>query len=512
MWSKKNSLFRKDAIYGSVWNELKKHKSEIQKEIIAAYGKEDLYFLAKYILNFWWLCFEPHYDFCVKVQNDRHLSLFLLPRGHCKTLIFSIAHTIQCWLNNPSEPIGIGSDSVKRAIKRMRAIKYQFEQNAIFRNLYKNEIFDNPKRESPKWAEDEIILPGHEGRLEASITAFGVGSMPTGSHYSRVKFDDLVTPENSRTAELLKQTKESFGLVRSSILQATGNLQICGTIYDDGDLHRELEDSGSYHVYKRPAEWDENGIKKILWPVQYGKDKLDEIKKDPSVDPYIYSCQYLLDPAPEDDNAFFQLSWFSRYENQDRLLPKQPMNVYAAADLAITEKKESCHTAIAVAGLDQENELYLIHVEFGHWDSLGIIDRLIHIQAKYNPGIFTIEAENIQRAIAPILSMKMREAGIFLNCDYRLPKGDKLTKARPFQARAKEGAIYLPKKGLKQPDWLFQTEYEIRRFPRAKHKDVVDSISLICQQLADQWRPPTNHEMMSGVNDVYVPLDHSVGV
>src|SRR4030042_337604 len=103
--------------------------------------------------------------------------------------------------------------------------------------------------------------------------------MPTGSHYPRIKFDDLVVPENSTTAEQLKKTKEQYGMVRSSVLTTFGNVQICGTIYDDGDLHREMENSGDYIVYKRSAEWmaaDKDGVmeRRTLWPVQYGKKQL----------------------------------------------------------------------------------------------------------------------------------------------------------------------------------------------------------------------------------------------
>lgn len=480
------------------------------------YALDDLYFFSKYVMGYWWLCADPwghHREFCHEIQKDIHRTLYLVFRGACKTKIFSVADTIRHAIKSPGEPIGLGSETRGRASKRLREIKQHYKSNQVFRALFYDYVWKNPesRSENPLWSTDEIHLPGFTLGMEASITAFGLEAMPTGSHFPRLKLDDLVVPENSTTAEQIKKTKDQYGLVRSSILTTFGNVQICGTIYDDGDLHREMEESGDYRTYKRPAEWFEmeDGIKKrrVLWPVQYGPDRLDEIKKDPMVGLYIYSCQFLLDPAPEDENAFFQLNWFPRYKS----LPSG-IYYYAAADLAISEKKTAADTAIVVAGLDMQNELFIAHIRTGHWDSLLIIDNLIDVQATYKPGIFTIEAENISRTIKPFLGLKMRETGIFLNAVYRQPAGDKIAKARPFQGRAREEAVWLPKKGQKQPEWLFETEFQIRRFPRGTKKDVVDSISLLCQQLANQWRPETPEEKAQAANDEYVPLDARVAI
>jgi len=379
--------------------------------------------------------------------------------------------------------------------------------------VFYDKVWTNPynRTKVPRWANNELFLPGYATATEASITAFGIESMPTGSHYPRIKFDDLVVPENSTTAEQLKKVKDQYGMVRASILTTFGNVAICGTIYDDGDVHREMEDSGLYHTYKKAAEWKEKGedggmYRRTLWPVQYGPDQLDAIKSDPTVTVYIYSCQYLLDPTPEDENAFFQLQWFPRYKK----LPT-PLKHFAAGDLAISEKEDAADTAIVVMGLDHLYELYFVDVLFGHWDSLTIIDTIIHVQAMYRPGIFTLEAENIQRTIMPFLKLKMRETGIFPNLDAILPRGDKIAKARPMQGRAKEGAIWLPKKDSNQPPWLFDVEYQIRRFPRAKKKDIIDSASLLCYQLARQWKARKKDERPPDDQDKYQPLDAIAG-
>ena len=435
----------------------------------------------------------PHKEFADKVQEDISNSLYLLPRGHCKTFIFNTGHSIQCYLKYPHENLAIFCDDGKRAAWKLRPIKSQFESNPMLPRLWPKLCWKDPKamarRKGVPWTDKEIFLPGHDGiSQEPSIGCYGLNAQPTSLHFRRIKGDDLVTPEVVTTPEQIRKNKAAYGTVRSSILSPMGNIQVCGTIYDDGDLHREMEDSGEYFVYKRPAEWVEEatGERKTLWPVQFPPEELDKKKRDPAVTVYIYSCNYLLDPAPEDEDSYFKLSGFPEYVRRPGLL-----RVYAAADLAISEKKSACQTAIAVAGLDQHNELYILEVVNGWWDSLKIIDQLIHIQGKWHPETFSLEGENIQKAIMPFLKLKMRETGLFLNVPNggTTPVGDKLTRARAFQGRSGEGAVWLPKRGANQPKWLFDTRHQIQRFPYGKLKDIVDSIALLCRGLDKMWAP-----------------------
>jgi len=515
---KHNSLFRPDPEYKPLLSALQAAASQdLDRRTthdLQEYCCRDLYFFSKYVLGMWWLCWEPHKEYCNEIQKDQHRKLFLLPRGHCKSRIYSVADTIRHNLLKPSEPIGLGSDTRQRAVKRLRGIKYHYESNPVFRAVFAGRVWRNPKdrRECPRWADDEIFLPGYVSTEEASITAFGIEAMPTGSHFARIKFDDLVVPENTTNADQMAKLRDSYALVRSSILTTYGNVSICGTIYDDGDLHREMEESGDYTVYKRPAEWfelDEDGIKRrrTLWPVQYGPAQLDSIKNDPLVSSYIYSCQYLLDPVPENTDSFFQLAWFPRYEK----LPRN-LRYYAGGDLAISEKDSACSTALPVVGLDVNNELYVVDVPSGHWDSLMIVDKMTDLQARHRIGLFGLEAENIAKTLMPFLRVHMQETGVYINVEPMSPLNDKLTKARSLQGRARQGAIWLPKRGANAPAWLHDLELQLRRFPRGKDKDMVDALGVICRMLDKQVRPRTEEEIRATrERDRYEPLDKAAG-
>jgi len=278
--------------------------------------------------------------------------------------------------------------------------------------------------------------------------------------------------------------RDCFGLVRSSILQPDGNIQVCGTIYDDGDLHREMEQSGVYNVYKRPAIFENGSGKKALWPIQYDLEKLEEIRSDPTVGNFIFSCQYLLDPAPENESSYFQLGWFKRYD----ALP-ETLNYFVGIDFAISEEQSADYTSIVVVGLDYLHEIYVTHVRRGQWDSLGIIDNMIEVQSIYKPLVWVAEKGAIEKAIGPFLSLKMRQKGVYLNIEKRTPVKDKVSRARSIQGRAREGAIWLPKKGLNQPGWLNDFSFELSRFPKGRNDDQVDALAWIGIQLDSQFGP-----------------------
>jgi predicted phage terminase large subunit-like protein len=484
-----------------------------QQKVLRRIATHDLYFLAKQILGFWWLCTEPHQSFCREIEKNKHLTLYLLPRGHAKTQCFTVAHSIQLHLQHPDRPIAIVCDALKRSVKKTRAIKWQLEHNVALRELFPDKIWADPQSQSPKWTDEEFVLPGHDGRQEPSFQATSLENQPTGLHFPVIKCDDVVTPETCTTRDQIEKNKTSFGLMRSSILQAGGNLQLCGTIYDDGDLYCEMSREGTgYTVYKRPAIDPKTG--KALWPEQFNLDVLNAIRKDPLVTEYIFSCQYLLDPAPEDERSYFKLRDFGRY----RELPEH-LNYYTAIDFALSENQKADWTVIMVAGVDYKGRIYIVDVRKGHWESLDTANNMINTQRDYRDKrkpilVWACQSDMIKKAIGPFLRVKMLEEKVFLNIQDSMPMKDKEANARSIQGRIKEGAVFLPERGINQPEWLADLEFEVRRFPRGAHDDHVDClayIGLLMDQLASadnkKARPKLPSDSM--IDAIETPLPRS---
>lgn len=437
-------------------------------------AKHDLYFLAKVILGYHWITGPVHSDFCREIERERNLALYLLPRGHCKTQIFTIADGIRQYLNAPAEPIAIVCDALKRSVKKTRAIKWHFEKNILFRGLFPDLTWENPFKQAPKWTDEEFILPFHTGRQEPSFQATSLDNQPTGLHFPIIKCDDIVTPETCTTRDQMDKCRDGYGLMRSSILQTGGNIQIAGTIYDDGDLHCDMAKDGTgYTIYRRPAIDPDTG--QALWPEQFGLDVLTAIRKDPTVGEYIFSCQYLLDPSPEDQNAYFKLADFGRYRERPKYL-----NLYAAIDSALSEKTTADYTSITIVGVNSENRIYILDVIRGQWDTMGVATKMIETQQQYRPLIWGCQGDNIIKAIGPFLRKMMGEQNTFINLQTVTRQNqDKIANGRSIQGRIRQGYVLLPERRIDQPDWLQAMEHEIRRFPRGEHDDQVDNLATI---------------------------------
>jgi len=503
-----NSLFRTDPLFESLDGVWEKLSPKGQRDLIRETTDDQevgLYFFAKYVLGYWWLCWEPHYEFAKEIQRDINLSLFLLPRGHCKTQIFCHADGIRRYLRDPTSTIGIFSDTLKRAKRRLSAIGAHFENNDILRAAWPERVW--PDRRPPrgvKWspnADGELNLPGHEGGEDPTFAAHGLDHMPTGAHPRIIKGDDLVTVETTTNRDQIIKNIDNFGLVRSSILPPGGNLQVCGTIYDDGDLHRIMEDSGQYRTYKRPCSSTpddptvpeprlDKGVP--LWTVQFGIEELRAKRDDPTVSNYIFSCQYLLDPAPEDERAYFKVKeWFTERWTA-KTLPKH-LKYYVGQDCALGEKDDNDYTVIVVFGLAPDGKWYWVDTHRFRGDSMEIVNLMLWINADKHPGLWGLEWENITKSFGPWLEREMRDHKNYINLEKLPPAGkDLVFHARSFQAMCRSGSVILPAKG--ETDWLEDAEYEMRKFPRAKHDDIISAAAKFAQAVNLQYKPLTEQE------------------
>ncbi len=123
-----------------------------------------------------------------------------------------------------------------------------------------------------------------------------------------------------------------------------------------------------------------------------------------------------------------------------------------------------------------------------------------------------IETENIARTIGPFLTKMQREEQVYLNIEDFLPTADKVARSRSFQGRVKQGLVFLPERGVEQPEWLGAFEHEIRRFPRAATKDQADSAGLIGLLLDRIMKPVSKEqEMETRMRDRFIPLDPVLG-
>lgn len=181
---------------------------------IAQIGKADRFFLFTHLLNrpdgaHPWL-----YERCREVEANTDGYLDLWSREHYKSSLITFAGAVQEILRDPDITIGIFSHTRPIAKGFLRQIKSEFEGNEKLKQLYPDILWQSPRRESPKWSEDDGIVVQRRGNpKESTVEAWGlVDGQPTGKHFKLLIYDDVVTLESITSPEMIGKVTNAWAL------------------------------------------------------------------------------------------------------------------------------------------------------------------------------------------------------------------------------------------------------------------------------------------------------------
>ena len=426
---------------------------------------------------------------CRIIQANPNGYIDIWSREHYKSSLITFGKTIQDILaSHGEEPlaqwkgrevtVGIFSFNRPAAKDFLRQIKVEFENNQELKQLFPDILHENPKRDAQKWSEDDgLIVKRKSNPREATIEATGlVDGQPTGKHYVLRVYDDVVTLESARSIEMIKKTTQAWGL-SLSLGSEGGITRYVGTFYTDDDTYSEIISRGAAIPRIVPATEDGTASGK---PVLFSQAYLDE-KKFAGI--YDFSCQYLCDPIP-DTNSYFSIDDFRWYDE----CPEH-LRVYGASDCALSEGKGD-FTELAVGGVDENQDLYLLDWWTGQETMDVWIEAQLNLVSRYKPVKWVSESGQIRRASEPYLNKRMQERSEYFVLEWMPAISDKPTNCRSFQARAKQGKIYLPRgKG-----WAQDLVAQLVRFPKGKFDDKVDVCGLfgrIIDSMYGKFAPST---------------------
>lgn len=229
----------------------------------------------------------------------------------------------------------------------------------------------------------------------------------------------------------------------------------------------------------------------LLWADKLTEKKLktyrDQYAKRGQLD--VYSQEYLNYPI-DTSTSFFKDEDMLPLEPEDK---KKRMRYYAACDLAISQKQRADYTVIVVAGVDEMGFIHVVDVRRGRWDGKEIVDEMFSVQERYKPDLFTVEAGQIEKSLAPFIKAEMgtsRRRGVFINLNPMIPTVDKQSRARSIQARMRAGKV----KFDREASWWDAFATEMIQFPKALHDDSVDALSWIGLTLDKLMEAETDEE------------------
>ncbi len=327
-----------------------------------------------------------------------------------------------------------------------------------FQNLFKVELAQDSKAAN-RWHTDKGGM----------YVAAGVGTAITGRGADILLIDDPFKDRQEADSEITRQRVwDWYTSTAYTRLMPGGAVVVINTRWHDDDLSGRLLSEQSnggdqWEVLSLPAIQDDGSA---LWPDWYPIERLEQIKGVlPARD---WNSLYQQNPIP-DDGEYFKKDWFAEYDE----LPIK-LNIYAASDYAVTDG-DGDFTEHGVFGVDQNANIYVLDWWFGKTTADEWIERKCDLIIKHAPEKWFGESGVIRRSIEPFMMKRMQERNAFCTVEWLASISDKTARARPIQARASMGKVFLPKKA----DWKEHVLSQLLRFPAGKHDDAVDVFSLL---------------------------------
>lgn len=301
---------------------------------LRALAKHDLFFLSYSILGYKRLSTNLHGHLCTHIKNTEsdRFHEYLLPRGHFKSTIITIAHSIQIVLPYTEEdkqhvdpdflycrelpwPYNLGTDcriligheTVESAARFLYAITSHFTSNPLLMMLFPEAIPSKRKHRINKW---ELELPRSDqarGNPEPTIDTLGVGAKSQGRHYNYIKLDDIYGDKARDSATESQTTKQWFDNIQSFFsLFKLDHLDLIGTRFSFDDVYAHAEDKYEKHLVKytrKVIETDKQGNKHYIFSEEFDDVSTAQIRKNKK----IWAAQYENDPY--DGESGFDPAW-----------------------------------------------------------------------------------------------------------------------------------------------------------------------------------------------------------
>tara|TARA_R110000751_G_scaffold111812_4_gene210485 strand:- start:96 stop:1178 length:1083 start_codon:yes stop_codon:yes gene_type:complete len=233
----------------------------------------------------------------------------------------------------------------------------------------------------------------------SNISAKSVGGAIRGIHPDLILCDDILW---GTTDTELQRVASWFYEVLVPTLHHTSKLMIVGTPFTPTDLYTELEARDGYLVETYPAI-DTKGV--ALWPERWDLESLDARRNDmPAI---AFAREYLCEPMDDMSSLFPSIVLQAAKDNDLRIINRadgDPDDQYFVGwDPAISSDRSADYTVMVVLRRPSTNPelLELVHVvRRKNMDFRTQIMEIQKLNAKFNPDVIELEANNFQRVFA----------------------------------------------------------------------------------------------------------------
>jgi predicted phage terminase large subunit-like protein len=393
-----------------------------------------------------------------------------MPPGSAKSTYTSVLFPPWYMGRNPTIPV-LGVSNTTELAERFSRRARNITANSLYRNIF-----------GFGCSEDTKAAGSWENERGGEFFAAGIGSAIAGRRAKLGLIDDPIKSREEADSDRIRQKHWDWYLndFLTRLMPGAAQIVIQTRWHEDDLSGRILErEADKWTVIKLPMLAVDNDVLgrvpgERLWAEWFTDDMVKTAMKDVRA----WNALYQQDPAPE-DGEYFKRDYFTDY-------PTVPagLHIYGASDYAVTEGSGD-YTEHGVFGFDFTGNLYILDWWRGQSASDKWIEKQCDLIAQYSPLIWFGESGPIRKAIEPFLKRRMIERQTLCRLEWLPSIHDKVTRARPFQARSAMGNVFMPANAPWKPELMSQ----LMRFPAGKYDDGVDVCSLIGRGL-EHARPP----------------------
>lgn len=430
-----------------------------------------------------------HMDLWEMFTCDHPQVALAAPRSHAKSTAGTFACTLASTLFRIEKYVVIISKTYGISVEFVRSIKMTLENNEKLRRDFGIERFVID-------TEDDVIVEcrdGYQFRIKALAFLGSVRGINWGTQRpTMVIVDDAEDDEQVLSQERREKAMNwMLAALLPMIDQQRGRIRVLGTFLHNDAMLVNLcaSDSWLSHVW----EAHNDDFSEILWPEMFTREKLLKIRQT-RIDAgklELYNMEYR-NKVVDTSSGYFRKDEFIPMEEHEKTEAfKKSLTWYASGDLAISTKERRDYTVFFHVGFDYTFTMYVYFALRERMDGPRILDEMYALQeGVFPPELWFIEKGAISMALEAGIDARQRQNGVFLNIQPMPAIKDKVTRARPLQARMRAKKV----KWDTEADWFPEIQTEFLEFPRGKHDDSVDSLAHMAIGLADQVVTPQTPE------------------
>lgn len=479
-------------------------------ETLRMQARKDLYFLSKGVLGRPDVNVATHGGFCRFVQSSPKLRrLGLMPRAHLKSTIATVDDSVRLGIDDPENArILIAGETSTLSEKFLSEVKGHFEKNRVLRSLFPELIPPRFSGPGVQWRNDMATLVRDSVYKEPTWQAIGVGGASVGSHFTRIKCDDLIGFEALRSPAAMAYCKAWVDNIEPLLVNQNDDIiDFIGTRWSRNDLYGHLMTGygDALGVFTRRAI--ENGL--IIFPALHTWEEYERIQR---INPAQWAAQYENNPLSNTNSDFpidSVLHYRFSHDEQQVYTPKGKKWDVEHLDRVLTADPNSGSlvapdaAAISVQGVSPDDEVFVLDSWSGRVSPSDFVDQIYRLARRWDVRVVGIEKAG-QQNTDHYFKLKAEKENYSVRVEPLTPRG-----------RAKEDRVRAALEPLIRSQLLHtlpsQTtlRQQLSEFPDTILWDEVDALSYG----PEIWRKPVRKEEVekrSGVVKKLLAMRNSV--